>query len=290
MRDIHKLIIPENPQIPERLYHYTSQQGLISILSSRTLWSTRIQFLNDSTEFRYTFGLLQNAIRARPERFDSFKSTLPVDKMLDLMAKGFESAHSDHIHVACFSETGDALNLWRGYCPQGAKGFSIGFQTTQLVDATPLIAFFLLPCIYDSRKQTDLVDLVMDDFLNQVIKATRAREGSSSFKGIVHTFFDDCVFLATILKHPSFWEEREWRIVTQPIPDTNNQIGVRPGKSVLIPYFRFEVVPATKKLNVEVVVGPTPEPELSLDSARTLLQICGCEGNVRGSTVPYREI
>src|SRR5882757_6044202 len=162
MVDLFNRIFPEDPQIPERLYHYTSQQGLISILSSRALWSTRIQFLNDSTEFRYTFGLLQNAIRARPERFDSFKSTLPVDKMLDLMAKGFESAHGHHIHVACFSETGDALNLWRGYCPQGAKGFSIGFRTDQLVRATPSIDFFLFPCVYDSGKQTELVNLVID--------------------------------------------------------------------------------------------------------------------------------
>src|SRR6266568_442547 len=44
-----------------RLYHYTSQEGLLGILSSKTLWATRIQSLNDSTEFAYTLALLKKA-------------------------------------------------------------------------------------------------------------------------------------------------------------------------------------------------------------------------------------
>jgi len=210
-----------------------------------------------------------------------------VGKILDVMAKGFESMQSDHIHVACFSGNGDALNLWRGYCPQGSRGFSIGFKADQICDAASRNGSFLAPCVYDPQKQTELVNRLVDDFFSQ---ATKAKEEGSDTKGMGHDFFNDCVFLASVLKHPSFKEEGEWRIVTGPLPDNHDKIGVRQGKIVPIPYFRFELVQPNDKLDVEIVVGPTPETELSIDSVRTLLKIHGCVGTVRGSTVPYREI
>ncbi len=41
------------------IYHYTSQEGLIGILRDRVLWATKIQYLSDSAEFSYAYGLLQ---------------------------------------------------------------------------------------------------------------------------------------------------------------------------------------------------------------------------------------
>jgi hypothetical protein len=67
MSSIIERMYSGDQEMPPRLYHYTSQQGLIGILSSHTLWSTRIQYLNDSTKFQYTLGLLKNSIYARRE-------------------------------------------------------------------------------------------------------------------------------------------------------------------------------------------------------------------------------
>ena len=44
---------------------------------------------------------------------------------------------------------------------------------------------------------------------------------------------------APILKHETFSEEREWRIVTRPIMCRNKQFDYRPGRSMLIPYYRI---------------------------------------------------
>jgi hypothetical protein len=47
---------------PEFLYHYTSQDGLLGIVKSGTLWSTNIFYMNDSTEFRQPLGMLRERV------------------------------------------------------------------------------------------------------------------------------------------------------------------------------------------------------------------------------------
>ena len=274
-------------KVPPRLYHYTSQQGLIDILSSRALWSTRIQYLNDSMEFQYALGLLSSAIQGILERVKPKEFQPDAKKMFDIMTRGLESLSGIHIHVACFSESGDDLNLWRGYCPQGSKGFSIGFAQAQLFDAASRQECLLAPCIYDPEKQSELINILFYNFFDELTKAKR--EGLD-ITGMSDDFFLDCIFLACVFKHPCFKEEHEWRIVTQELPDTHGQIGVRQGKIVPIPYFRFELVQPEEKLDVVVVVGPTPEMELSKAAVATLLNHHSCAGAIKSSTVPYREV
>jgi len=66
-------------------------------------------------------------------------------------------------------------------------------------------------------------------------------------------------------------EEREWRIVSQEIPDDHPRLGVREGRFVLIPYFEFPLTTAEEKLDREIVVGPNREMDLAIASLTTLL-------------------
>ena len=59
---ISDFVLRDVPAIPGRLYHYTSQPGLLGILRTKTIWSARIQFLNDSREFVHTLGLWKRTI------------------------------------------------------------------------------------------------------------------------------------------------------------------------------------------------------------------------------------
>ena len=49
------------------------------------------------------------------------------------------------------------------------------------------------------------------------------------------------IVLACVLKHPSF-SECEWRLITDELADSDPQIGVRRGKTMPLPYFRFPLV------------------------------------------------
>ena len=45
--------------IPDVLYHYTTQAGLLGIIQSKQIWATSVLFLNDTTEINYAIKLIQ---------------------------------------------------------------------------------------------------------------------------------------------------------------------------------------------------------------------------------------
>jgi hypothetical protein len=50
----------ENSDPAEILYHYTSQDGLIGMLNEKTIWASKIHYLNDSKEFALALELAMN--------------------------------------------------------------------------------------------------------------------------------------------------------------------------------------------------------------------------------------
>jgi hypothetical protein len=68
-----------------------------------------------------------------------------------------------------------------------------------------------------------------------------------------------------VLKHPSFSEEREWRLVRHWRAEDRTRTKFRIGKSTLIPYFEFALAPDTESPMTfsKVYLGPTPSMKLS---------------------------
>lgn len=56
-----------------RLFHYTTLQGFLGIVSSKVIWATNIHYLNDSEGVRIWAGLPEGGCRSvrRPHRQDS---------------------------------------------------------------------------------------------------------------------------------------------------------------------------------------------------------------------------
>ncbi len=107
--------------VPQTLYHYTSQQGLIGIVSADELWATDIRYLNDSSEFTYAVQLAYKALR-------EWKHTdLAYYQAFRKLAEERLRESGSSILVASLSEEGDLLSQWRGYCSPG-PGFAIGFN------------------------------------------------------------------------------------------------------------------------------------------------------------------
>ena len=47
---------------PKYLYHYTTQEGLLGIVASGSLWATDITYLNDAMEFGLPLGLIRERL------------------------------------------------------------------------------------------------------------------------------------------------------------------------------------------------------------------------------------
>jgi hypothetical protein len=52
-------------------------------------------------------------------------------RFLDQLFSDLEKIDRTNVCVCSFSEKGDLLSQWRGYCPQGV-GYSIGFDSAKL--------------------------------------------------------------------------------------------------------------------------------------------------------------
>jgi hypothetical protein len=140
-------------QPPEIIYHYTTQTGLLGIIKKKNaeLWATKIQYLNDSTEF----GL---ALRLAKDRLNLLKLNAGDHQkpLLEAMSK-LDGIAAVNIFVACFSKDRDLLSQWRGYSGDN-YGFSIAVKTSGLRETAVPHGFTLGRCIYEHSKQIRIID------------------------------------------------------------------------------------------------------------------------------------
>jgi hypothetical protein len=138
------------------------------------------------------------------------------------------------------------------------------------------------------------IDLAIDDGL----QLGRQLDGTMGFFGpiagpqAVRAWF---TLIAALYKNSAYFAEREWRILLnkphKPMPGQR----FRAGKSTVIPYVEAEL---NRGLDFEqsddymirkVFVGPTPNPELSVESLQSLFLSKGQTNVVvEKSAIPFR--
>ncbi len=264
--------------VPEKetIYHYTSQDGLLGIIQTKSLWVSSIRHLSDSAEFGYSVELVREKLnhRLRAERgpWNGFYGTVleRLDAIKDMT-----------LFVGSFSEDGDLLSQWRAYTPNGI-GFSVGFKYTYLKSLADNQEFRIVKCAYKQSEH----DSILDELINIAGEAVTDGE----YETAVEAFFIGLFHVAPALKHPSFSEEREWRLLSEIIRPSDPATKFRAGKSMLIPYGEFKLVDASDKMSVsKIFVGPTPHKEQSISSLMYLLLVQGIiDCAIAASPTPYR--
>lgn len=288
---------PEKP-----LYHYTTQSGLLGIIKDRKIWATHTQYLNDRREFLHAVDLVREEI----ERLFKDKNTQTgqesaarmeaLERMRDMSSRSPEGIN---VCVCSFSEAGDSLSQWRAY--GGSSGFAIGFSQNVLQVAVEKQKFFLAPCIYDPATQLDIVRALVEEVLDEYLSKDPGIEGWEPDKEIAEAFWETggnlLAYLyrfAPMLKDRAFAEEREWRIISNPV--FAQHLDYREGRSLIIPYYPLPLWENGQKTEIyEIIVGPTPDLERSIKSLRKM--IMGRDGleerwgytPIKASQVPYRD-
>jgi Protein of unknown function (DUF2971) len=292
---------------PEILYHYTSQLGLIGMLNKKTIWASKIHYLNDSKEFAPALDL------ARCELTERIKaSTSPVDRSrLELLRDTIDTTYTIEYTiegvntcVCCFSELEDDLSQWRGY-GGGSAGFSVGFTREWFTRVKETLGLSLIPCIYEPEDQQRLVQDEIDEFLATKAekepdywdrnRSHRHPDRPRTLVPLPHAGNDFATRLAQIaprIKHESFKDEIEWRLVAENVPAF--ELCHRPGASMLIPYYNIPIGDDDKVDSIrEIVVGPTPHPDLSAASVRSLAIAAGLDNpdnilKTKTTSIPFR--
>lgn len=105
--DFSQFWTPENS--PSELFHYTSPEALIEIVSSRFLWASDMLSLNDASEAEYPYKLIAEVL-------DKYHSGVPQEHRHRFKTQLTEYTFRLYApFVVCFCEDGDLLNQWRAY-------------------------------------------------------------------------------------------------------------------------------------------------------------------------------
>lgn len=273
--------------IPEgTLYHYTTFRGLLGIVRGRTLWASDVRYMNDSAELKHTADLIRLEVsqriaagHPRPELLNRF---------LDWVKHRITNGHM--LFGASFRSNGNLLSQWRGYGGVG-KGVSIGFDPDYVLRCAVEQDFQIGRCIYDRDEQQRLIGQIVDTVERQAERVdTSTDDTAADHRREFQAIESDLLRIAAVLKHPSFEEEQEWRLVSPVITDyLSAAVLFREGTSMLVPYVEFRFLPEHDRpiCLQHMYLGPTAHDNISMNSLQLFL---GKHGVVPTHGISYCEI
>lgn len=297
---IQALYVQELPDDRD-LFHYTDAGGLQGIAHYQKLWLTNLHYLNDSKEYYYAFDLLREII-----------STEYPGLLTEEQLRHFGAGRAG-IFSFSLTEEKDSLSQWRGYCPNG--GYSLCFERDMFDRVITNGGLRIAQCIYDRAVQRDFL-------INHIVKMTPAQYaanagnsgGAPGGAGSVIVYLTggqvkiDMALIAPVFKHPSFSQEKEWRVirlidafysgrtVSGMMGNVRYQnmagLSIRASRNKLIPYVEVPLNPGGQNISFkEIVVGPNPHPDLALDACMVLANIYERtnyhQATVINSEIPY---
>lgn len=280
---------------PRLLYHYTSPQGLVGIVSSGRFWATNANYLNDTQELVHAQGLIRTYIDEISLGLSEAESEIVRRAIPNVIGGNLVN----DVYVTCFCEEGDLLSQWRAYAGNGS-GYSVGidaFHIGQYRDVGKSV--ILRKVIYDPDMQRSLVRSVVDATLKHV----RENYDSMSIKNLddigvlptISSFLGDSLTeFCLYFKHQAFSEEREWRAISLvDREDDLESIKLRVSGNLLAPYVETSLSSYDEDYPIlpiaEVFCGPTLADKLTEDSVHLLLHKHDqAHVEVRRSSAPYR--
>lgn len=272
---------------PEVLYHYTSIDGLMGILSNKSIWLTDYQYLNDMEEIEHGKNIVKNTAK---ELLESTNDQITKD-LLQKWICGLEKIE-ERIFIASLSSNGDSLSQWRAYGP-----VAVGFKTVEL--SLHLNECHVRAVEYSEKTQASLASI----FLNHLCQAFPSDSNDEAFEKSRELYerTGRLVELLCFYKNNGFEDEKEYRVVH--IEDMN-VIGsfnlerpkkrYRSNKSHIIPYITSDGIHPIKGserplVASEIVLGPSCDDLLEKGVREFVGELGFSDIEIRRSTIPYRE-
>jgi hypothetical protein len=271
---------------PEHLFHYTDLEGVKGIFTSRTLWLSKFTASNDISEILLAIEHFQGFVERKASEF-----TVEEGDFLREAADQLEGFRRTNVCLASFCEQHDLLSQWRSYGNDG-RGIALGFNSSRLVELADRNGLRLFRCVYDpvehERIASDLVGLLLASYRD-------TRPGTSEERrDLIAQFNATFLLVAPVIKDHRFAEEREWRLVSNPMPfDHPGMIAVLKGNqaSVKLTVKLTNESDAMSNMIPRVTIGPTLDPHNVSDAIDVLSQRNGFHiSDIGISAIPYRRI
>lgn len=203
-------------------------------------------------------------------------------------------------YISSFSKNEDSLEQWRAYS-RGREGIALIFSNkskgwTSHFEIHP--GLILADVIYDNKIKNQIITKVINIFSEEYINdAKKDVLGSSVWSNhLLETFS----LLFNIFKNDAFKSEEEIRMILNSVGIENGTLKLshRAINERIIPYInssslydeRFIKEYGDNKLPLEkIVIGPTSNKEVMIDSIKAFLKYNGYEDvEVTTSSIPFR--
>jgi hypothetical protein len=276
-----------NARRPDVLYHYTSLAGLDGITTSRSVWATAAQYMNDSKELTLALEIAHRQLDGayHGESIEGKK------RLLEYLRDQLQRMEHFEVCIFALSSRGDLLSQWRGYCPPNG-GYSIGFAAEDMRMVVATQGAFLAPCIYD----IDVHEVLVKDALRPLLQRLPGempqddkmfREEAEKWSPLL---FEQLTLIAPLIKHYAFEEEQEWRVIWVPGRLNVLELNYRVGRGTFIPYADVSLEHKGRKVSVqEIVVGPMRNQYAAINALSGALNAKGFKWrSIRPSQAPYR--
>ena len=171
-------------------------------------------------------------------------------------------------YVFCTSEEPDLLSQWRGYTPRG--GYSIGFRVESLHAIAARNGLSLSACTYTDAEHHALIERQLGPILERYVSWDITE---TEIEKRTRTLLSASEAARSVIKHPSFAEEREWRLYGS-IRATDQRCNWRPAGAYVRPYAEIglleNVNPADISPIAEVRIGPGLDKQRGIDGLQHL--------------------
>jgi Protein of unknown function (DUF2971) len=279
---------------PKVMYHLTDGDGLHGILSNKTLWASLATAMNDALEVGYGLAiaasLLNDRLRKRPTGYDAALLSFLLDPSSVPPGIRYEMFPL----VVSFCARCDRSGQWLHYGQRG-RGVAIGFSSK----LAKVVSYDLIRVDYSPTSQRARMLALINAGAKLVASEAHARTLSNATPDrlvlmTAHLVSLSVPQLAVRMKHPSFSDENEWRLVAhvlslngvrQDVTGERTGLKYRRSNQRVVPYeeLRFRETPEVLK---EIIVGYSSE--IGLDAVKLLAQEQHVSPAIRRSDVPVR--
>lgn len=231
-------------------YHYTSGDGLLSILESDSLHCSHNRFLNDPTEMKYFEEVLELVFAKNPQ-------VKHVYDVLENTSYRETALHPFDIFIASFSKNGDSLSMWNYYAK--GNGYNLEMDIDSIIELNQKAGLIIqkVDMIYDSDLQIkELTDFLLSNEIQaekvQSLYSELAKVQSSDFEeyyecnfqlnGLIEPFNDKLAKFMLEFKHPAYHQEEEIRLLISKGVSSDSKIKFRvTPNGVLRPYIELKL-------------------------------------------------
>ncbi|WP_082479249.1 DUF2971 domain-containing protein [Methylobacterium sp. Leaf102] len=306
------------------MFHYTTNDGALGIIGSGQIFATHYKYLNDSLELKIAESLISPLLeQGFKSAYDELSAAgelkgFAEDNNIDifqqqaefLIRKSFDAGdYLSPVFLASFCEHDPGslqwdhglLSQWRGYGSQGgcALEFDVDLFQEKLnaeEKAHPYSPIAIGNVIYDDHS-TCIDEVKIQDIAKLFVRRLRAKSHGIDISDLpgLDDLHDALFLIGPKLKHKSFMEEKEVRIIAAPaLNPRGKKIYDKPEKKIEYRMKNGVPVPYIKLFDhggelpiVRIIVGPQREQSNVVQALRLILRSRKTEIEVVASAISF---